>query len=222
MNINPLDLLVHFSNILLLLAYSVRDILWLRWFAVAAALTNIPYFLLQRHVLWPPILWGAVFTAINLYQIARLYMERRPVRLSEDEQKLYQMAFRSLRPREFVSLLLAGEWKTAAAGDTIVDQGRPVSTISVLLSGSLRVRKDSTDVMLLKPGYLIGTGLALSGQPSPIGATFTEPARYFSWPLTNLRVFLDKRPELRRALQSLLNRDLGAKLEELSAHLPRT
>jgi Popeye protein conserved region len=108
MNINPLDLLVHFSNILLLLAYSVRDILWLRWFAVAAALTNIPYFLLQRHVLWPPILWGAVFTAINLYQIARLYMERRPVRLSEDEQKLYQMAFRSLRPREFVSLLLAG------------------------------------------------------------------------------------------------------------------
>jgi CRP-like cAMP-binding protein len=222
MNINPLDLLVHFSNILLLLAYSVRDILWLRWFAVAAALTNIPYFLLQRHVLWPPILWGAVFTAINLYQIARLYMERRPVRLSEDEQKLYQMAFRSLRPREFVSLLLAGEWKTAAAGDTIVDQGRPVSSISVLLSGSLRVRKDSTDVMLLKPGYLIGTGLALSGQPSPIGATFTEPARYFSWPLTNLRVFLDKRPELRRALQSLLNRDLGAKLEELSAHLPRT
>jgi CRP-like cAMP-binding protein len=222
MNINPLDLLVHFSNILLLLAYSVRDILWLRWFAVAAALTNIPYFLLQRHVLWPPILWGAVFTAINLYQIARLYMERRPVRLSEDEQKLYQMAFRSLRPREFVSLLLAGEWKTAAAGDTIVDQGKPVSSISVLLSGSLRVRKDSTDVMLLKPGYLIGTGLALSGQPSPIGATFTEPARYFSWPLTNLRVFLDKRPELRRALQSLLNRDLGAKLEELSAHLPRT
>jgi hypothetical protein len=55
-NINPLDLLVHFSNVLLLLAYSVRDILWLRWFAVAAALTNIPYFLLQRHILWPPIL----------------------------------------------------------------------------------------------------------------------------------------------------------------------
>lgn len=219
MNINPLDLLVHFSNVLLLLAYSVRDILWLRWFAVAAALTNIPYFLLQRHILWPPILWGAVFTAINLYQIARLYMERRPVRLSEDEQKLYQMAFRSLRPREFVSLLLAGEWKTAAAGDTIVNQGKPVSSISVLLSGSLRIRKDSTDVMLLKPGYLIGTGLALSGQPSPIGATFTEPARYFSWPLTNLRVFLEKRPELRQALQNLLNRDLAAKLEELAGHL---
>ena len=46
MNIQAADYLVHFSNILLLVSYSVRDILWLRWFAVAAALTNIPYFLL--------------------------------------------------------------------------------------------------------------------------------------------------------------------------------
>ena len=92
------DYLVHFSNILMLVAYSVRDILWLRWFAVAAALTNIPYFLLQGTVLWPPVLWALVFTAINLYQIARLYLERRPVVLSQDEQKLYDLAFRSLRP----------------------------------------------------------------------------------------------------------------------------
>jgi len=218
-NVNPLDLLVHFSNVLLLLAYSVRDILWLRWFAVAAALTNIPYFLLQRHILWPPILWGSVFAAINLYQIIRLYMERRPVRLSEDEQTLYHMAFGSLRPREFVSLLLAGEWKTASAGDRIVDQGKPVSSVCVLLSGSLQIYKDDKDLMRLKPGYLIGTGLALSGQVSPISAAFTEPARYFSWPLTNLRVFLEKRPELRLALQSLLNRDLAAKIEEMAAHL---
>ena len=66
MNIQPADYLVHFSNVLLLVAYSVRDILWLRWFAVAAALTNIPYFLLQGSVLWPPVLWALVFTGINL------------------------------------------------------------------------------------------------------------------------------------------------------------
>src|SRR5262245_17491345 len=93
MSISPLDYLVHFSNILLLVSYSVRDILWLRWFAVAAALTNMPYFLLQKTILWPPILWAMVFTAINLYQIARVYMERRPVVLSPDEKKLYELGF---------------------------------------------------------------------------------------------------------------------------------
>jgi hypothetical protein len=47
-SIHAADLLVNFSNILLLVSYSVRDILWLRRFAMAAALTNIPYFLSQR------------------------------------------------------------------------------------------------------------------------------------------------------------------------------
>ena len=68
------------------------------WFAVAAALTNIPYFLSQPDVLWPPILWGLVFRLINLYQIVRIYMERRPVVLSDDEQKLYDMGFHSSGP----------------------------------------------------------------------------------------------------------------------------
>jgi hypothetical protein len=60
---NPTDYLVHFSNVLMLVAYSVRDILWLRWFAVAAAVSVIPYYLLQPSVLWPPVMWALVFTA---------------------------------------------------------------------------------------------------------------------------------------------------------------
>src|SRR5262245_48722754 len=130
MSINP-DYLVHFSNILLLVAYSVRDILWLRWFAVAAALTNIPYFLLQNTILWPPVLWALVFTAINLFQIARIYFERRPVVLSPDEKKLYELGFKSLRPREFVSLALVGEWKNAAAGDKVLAEGEVASGVCI-------------------------------------------------------------------------------------------
>src|SRR4029078_12934193 len=106
---HALDYLVHFSNVLMLAAYSVRDILWLRWLAVGAALTNIPSFALQDSVLGPPVLWALVFTAINLYQIARLYLERRPVVLSQDEQKLHDLGFRSLRARAFLHLSLHGE-----------------------------------------------------------------------------------------------------------------
>jgi CRP-like cAMP-binding protein len=220
MNVHPVDYLVHLSNALLLVSYSVRDILWLRWFAVAAALTNIPYFLLQPNTLWPPVIWALVFTAINLYQILHIYLERRPVVLSEDEQKLYDMGFGALRPREFVSLLMAGEWKSAAAGDTVLMEGKPVSSICIAISGNLQVRKGGKDVMPLKPGHVIGTALALTGQPSPMAATFTEPARYFCWSLGNIRAFLDKRPDLRLTLQSLVNHDLAAKIEELSSYLP--
>jgi hypothetical protein len=46
--------------------------------------------------------------------------------------------------------------------------------------------------MPLEAGHLIGTALALTGEPSPLAATFTGPARYFCWPLGNIRTFLDK------------------------------
>ena len=41
------DYFIHAANILLLIAYSVRDVLWLRLFAVAASLIAIPYYVLQ-------------------------------------------------------------------------------------------------------------------------------------------------------------------------------
>jgi hypothetical protein len=214
-NVQAADYLVHFSNILLLVAYSVRDILWLRWFAVAAALTNIPYFLLQGTVLWPPVLWALVFTAINLYQIALLYLERRPVVLSEDEQKLYDLGFRSLRPREFVALSLVGEWKSAETGKRVVNEGEPVSSVCIAITGNADVCKQGERIGTLRPGHIIGNALALTGDPSPVEMTFTEPARYMSWPLPSLRTFIDKRPELRIALQGLVNRDLSRKLEAL-------
>jgi hypothetical protein len=215
MNVQHLDYLVHFSNILLLVAYSVRDILWLRWFAVAAALTNIPYFLFQGTVLWPPIFWALIFTAINLYQIARLYVERRPVVLSEDEQKLYDLGFRSLRPREFLSLSLAGEWKSAAAGERVVTEGQPVSHLCIAINGSAEVRKQGEHIGTLKPGHIIGNALAITGEPSPVEMAFAEPARYMCWPLPSLRRFVDNRPDLRVILQGLVNRDLARKLENV-------
>jgi hypothetical protein len=46
-----------------------------------------------------------------------------------------------------------------------------------------------------------------------VDAMFSDSARYMSWPLYNIRSFLDKRPELRVTLQSLVNRDLAEKLE---------
>jgi hypothetical protein len=215
MTVNPADYLVHFSNVLLLVSYSVRDMLWLRWFAVAAAITNIPYFLLQRDVLWPPILWAAVFTGINLVQIARLYLARRPVVLSEDEQTLYDMAFRSIRPREFMSLLMTGAWRDFAAGDTLLAEGAPVASICIPIRGNVSVSRGGRVVATVPPGKIIGTALALSGDPSPITAQLAERGRGMCWPLHDLRAFLDRRPDLRIALQSLVSRDLAAKVEQL-------
>jgi hypothetical protein len=215
MDIPLANYLVHLSNIMLLVSYSVRNILWLRWFAVAAALINIPYFLLQGTVLWPPVLWALVFIAINLFQITRIYLERRPIVLSADEQKLYDLGFRSLRPREFVALALMGEWNNADAGERMVTEGEPASSLCISITGSAEVRKRGERIGALGPGHIIGTAVAVTGGPSPVDVVFTEPARYMRWSLPNLLSFMDKRPDLRMTLQALVNRDLSSKLEKM-------
>src|SRR5262245_57512638 len=215
MNIQPVEYLVHFSNILLLVSYSVRNMLWLRWFAVAAAVANLPYYLAQTTVLWPPVIWGGVFMLINLYQIARIYLERRPVVLSAEEQQLYDLGFRALRPRAFVSLLLAGQWRDAAPGERIIAQGQAVERISIPISGSVEITRNDERIGSFPAGQIVGLGLAVTGEPSSFGAAFTDAGRYMSWPLARLRKFLDKRPELRVALQQLASRDLATKVGRL-------
>src|SRR5436190_1748897 len=117
MSLVPADYFLHLANILLLVAYSVRSILWLRCFAVAASLISIPYYLVQPTVLWPPVAWSVVFVIINSSQISRLLWERRPVVLSKEEQRLYDLGFKALSPRDFASLVLVGERRSAVPGD---------------------------------------------------------------------------------------------------------
>jgi len=66
-----IDHCIHAANILLLAAYSVRDILWLRLFAVASSLIANTYFIFQPTPLWAPFSWSVLFTGINLLQAGR-------------------------------------------------------------------------------------------------------------------------------------------------------
>jgi hypothetical protein len=91
--------LLNLANVLYLASYLVRDILQLRALTVAGSLVLLLFNVLQPSPLWSGIAWGVLFSAINIYQIYRLLLERRPVRLREDEQHLYQLVFRSLSPR---------------------------------------------------------------------------------------------------------------------------
>ena len=101
----------------------------------------------------------------------------------------------------------------------MLTEGEPVSSICIPISGTVQVRKQGRDLVVLEPGHMIGTGLALTGDPSPVEATFTTTARYMCWPLQSIRSFLDRRPDLRVTLQGLVNRELAGKLERASSML---
>ena len=74
------------------------------------------------------------------------------------------------------------------------------------------LQKGNLRVGTWKPGTLIGTALAHTGDPSPVDAWVSEPARLICWPFVDLRRFIDKRPEQRVLLQRLVNDDFARKL----------
>jgi hypothetical protein len=108
--------------VLLLISYPVRCC-GCDGLALPPLSPHLPYHLAQEEVLWPLVLWALVFTALNFYQIARIYAEPRPVVLSADEQTLYDMGFQTLRPRQFLSFVVTGEWKDARPGDQVLADG---------------------------------------------------------------------------------------------------
>src|SRR4051812_46676704 len=103
--------LIHLANVLLLFSFLVRDILWLRALNLLAGVAFIVYFATGSPFVAAPVAWNTLFLSINIVQIWRLLLERRPVRLRAEELSLYQAAFRVLTPREFVRLLSIARWE---------------------------------------------------------------------------------------------------------------
>jgi hypothetical protein len=204
--------LIHVANVLYFLSYVVKDILWLRVLTVVAGTFLLAFYYFRPDPLWPAIYWNLVFSAINVYQIYALILERRPVRLSEEEQKLYQLAFRTLTPREFVKLLGLARWEDAPAAARIVETGRSLERTMVIVAGRAAVEVGGRKVAELEDGQFIGEMSFLTGEAPNADVVTLEATRYVSWPQDELRRVLKSNADLRAAWQMAIGTDLIGKL----------
>jgi len=203
---------LHAANILLLVAYSVRDILWLRLFAVAASLISLPYFIFQPEPLWEPIIWSSVFAAINSFQSWRLFVERRPVKLTPEEEDIHRLAFPDLPSRKVLQILSIGAWTNVEIGERMLEHGKRVKTISVIIRGKVQVTKDDRVIGDLVAGHIVGSALLLGGVTADVDAVVVEPVRCMRWEVEPLDRYLAANPETRIVLQKYLARDLAGKV----------
>jgi Popeye protein conserved region len=212
---NP-NYFIHAGNILLLVAYSVRDILWLRLFAVAAALISIPYFVLQPTMLWAPLSWTVVFAAINLVQSWRLFIERRPVKLTPEEEEIRRLVFRDLPPRKVLQVLSIGSWITIEVGERLIESGKRPETVALIVSGKVQITRDGRVLGELIAGDVVGSALILSGIPAEVDAVVIEPGRAMHWQFGALERYLTANPETRTIMLQHVARDLAEKVERVT------
>ena len=211
-----LDYCIHAANIMLLAAYSVRDILWLRLFAVASSTIAIPYFLFQPKPLWAAFGWSVLFTGINLYQSWRLFRERRPVQLSAEEEEVRRLVFPDLPRREVLRVINIGSWANRALGERMIERGKSVDAISLIVQGSVQMSMEGRVLGEMGPGGIVGSSLVLSGAVAEVDAVTTEPARTLRWDVPTLERYLEAKPETRNAFQQHLARDLAGKVQHIA------
>jgi hypothetical protein len=211
-----LDYFIHAANILLLGAYSVRDILWLRVLAVTSSLAAIPYFLLQPTPLWAAFGWSVLFTGINVFQAWRLLVERRPVRLTPEEEEVRQLAFRDLPARKVLQVLSIGSWVTAPSGERLIERGKPVETVSLIVRGKVRVTAGGDVLGSLHEGEIVGSALLLTGAPAEVDGVTVETTRIVRWQAVTLERYLGANPETRNLFQRHLAKDLAGKVRRLA------
>jgi hypothetical protein len=204
---------LHVANVIYLASYSVRSVLWLRTLTVVAICCMMPYYSFKYETPdFYAIGWNSVFLLINLFQIAILILERRPVFLGEEEMHLYRTLFRSLKPREFTALLSMAEWKKAKPGDILLEQNKPVEALMLISNGRGTVELDKRYVADVTACQFVGEMGFLTEQCASarvIAATSTD---YLAWPAVKLRAFLQATPVLHVKLQGILGADLVAKL----------
>ena len=203
----------HLANVLILLSFLVRDILWLRLLSILAGITLVPYFLYgETDVLWVPMAWNGVFTAINLVQVYRLVMERRPVRFTEFERRLHDRVFHALKPRAFLELLSMADVREAGPQTKLLAQGEELAELLLICEGEVSIVVDERPVARLGEDRFVGEMSFLTGEPTSASAWAEGETRYAAWSCAALREFFGRHPEVHSGMQLILGHDLAHKL----------
>ncbi len=139
-----------------------------------------------------------------------------PVEMSEDERRLYELAFSTLDRREFLKLVVLGEWEDAQAGEKVVRKGQSPDHIRVLLRGRIGIDVDGERIGELEPGQLVGTAFVIAEEPSWADGVALEPCRMLSWHVGTIDAVIAKRPQVRATLNAIVSKDLATKLQTLT------
>lgn len=213
MNFTPIEIIGHSAFLLTAISFYLKDILLLRFLAVASALVGIYYnYFMAVGPLWLPIFWLAVFTCINVWRIVGIFTERYSIRFTEEERELYETLFRHFEPVEFMKLMRLAEWREAAEGDVFAEAGRPLDGLRLLFSGEVAVTRGGAEIGRSRDGALIGEMSFIQGGEATATVTALRPCRYVFWPKSDLQGLLRRNPSIDVAMKHVFSLDLTRKL----------
>ena len=191
---------------LIAFSFLVKDILWLRVVSVVASLFSILYnYTIPADPMWLAINWNIVFVLVNVYHIAVIIYEKRPVQMSPKHKELYETMFKGMTPVEFLKITKIADWVHFKSGEVITQQKHAVETLNLIYNGTVDVAVDSKKVAELKDGQFVGEMSFLTEKPATATCITKHDTELLVWKQEQFKELLKRNPSLYFTIQSLLS-----------------
>ena len=207
----------HLAFGLIAFSFLVKDILYLRLVSVLASLFSVFYnYTIPIEPMWLAINWNIVFIVVNIYHIAVLIYEKRPVQMSPKYKELYETMFKDMTPVEFLKITKIADWIHFKEGEVITQQKHTVDTLNLIYNGTVNVTVDGSKVAQLKDGQFVGELSFLTEKPATATCVVKHDTELLVWPQKEFKDLLKRNPSLYFTIQSLLSAQVSSALVNIS------
>jgi len=214
---NILIILLNCGYVTWLAAFMTKKLVWLRLLTIAGNILVVPYYLyFIEPPLWNSIGWACTYILINLVMLFIIYLESRPIKLSDLEQNIYNMTFKSLEPRVFKKLIDHGSLEEFHPEVVLVTRDSELDSLMYVVEGEAEVVLKHGEQLIIPTGGFIGEQSYITGEKTSADVkTGKEAAKIIRWNSEALRKHLAGKEVLKDNLDLIFTADLIHKLRDM-------
>ena len=203
----------HLAFGLIAFSFLVKDILYLRLVSILASAFSIFYnWVIPLEPMWIAIGWNIVFISLNLYHVAIIIYEKRPVQMSDKHRELYETMFKDMTPVEFLKITKIADWIHFKEGEVITQQKHTVDTLNLIYNGTVDVFVDNEEVAQLRDGEFVGEMSFLTEKVATATCKVKYETQCLVWKQRDFKELLKRNPSLYFTIQSVLSAQVSDKL----------
>ncbi len=192
----------------LLSAAFTRTVGRLRMLLISGSISFVAYGFVVG--LWSMVVWNSVIGGINCYRLARMMLASRAISLTSEEREIRDDYFPGTTDFDFNAL-----WGMSRVvvhdSTTVIEAGTRPDTVSMVVEGSLEIRRAGAIEREIGRGALVGEMSYVSGDPASVDVVAVGPVMVREWDQRHLRALEQTQPAASKALDQLISRDLAAK-----------
>ena len=199
----------HLAFGLIAFSFLVKDILYLRLVSILASAFSIFYnYVIPVEPMWIAVGWNLVFIALNLYHVAVIIYEKRPVQMSAKHRELYETMFKDLTPVEFLKITKIADWVHFKSGEVVTQEKHKVETLNLIYNGTIDVEVNGGKVAELKDGQFVGEMSFLTEKSATADCIVKHDTECIMWKQPEFKELLKRNPSLYYTIQGLLSNQL--------------